>query len=237
MIDIRYSLGPGAEWGWVAPTAEGEDPFAVVPAVAPVQTHTSNVAMLIDPGQPMPDTDAVITRLKGVPVGVRTADCVPVVVYAPDIAAVAAIHAGWRGAVTLIQQKAVAMMAGMGADPAKMQARIGAAVCCGCYQVDEDLARRFIDAGYGDCVLRGPVADALTGELIDGPRPHLDLVAMNAEALRRAGIPPENIVSEGVCTRHTPVCPAGADGASPCLPSWRRQPGITDRILTWIRIL
>ena len=68
-----------------------------VSLVLPQQTHTAHVDICTSPGQTFPDTDALITRDPAIAVGVRTADCQPILLYAPDIRAVAAIHAGWRG--------------------------------------------------------------------------------------------------------------------------------------------
>ena len=70
----------------------------------PVQTHSCTVAE-VDSPCPLPDTDAIITRTPGLRIGVRTADCVPLLLHAPDIRAVAAIHAGWKGTLGNITGK------------------------------------------------------------------------------------------------------------------------------------
>jgi len=50
----------------------------------------------------MHGVDALVTNVPGVCIAVSTADCVPVLLYAPDVKTVAAIHAGWRGTVQRI---------------------------------------------------------------------------------------------------------------------------------------
>lgn len=63
----------------------------------PRQTHTVNVAVAENPEEEFPDTDALVTFKRGLMIGVRTADCVPIVIWSPDAEGVAAVHAGWKG--------------------------------------------------------------------------------------------------------------------------------------------
>lgn len=86
-IDFGVS---GVRAGVVADAAKVADRV-----VLPQQTHSCKVAVIGRDGvvPPLADTDAVISMCSGVAVGVRTADCVPVLLYAPDIPAVAAVHA------------------------------------------------------------------------------------------------------------------------------------------------
>lgn len=116
---IGLDVGKGAV-GIVFPTVEN----AVVPAgclaiVTPRQTHTANVAVVTDTAQSYPDTDALVTRRHDIALAVRTADCVPILLHAPDIRAVAAVHAGWKGTVGRIIGNAIRVMTEMGAEPQK----------------------------------------------------------------------------------------------------------------------
>ena len=177
----------------------------------PVQTHSCNVAVIGEDGivPNLDDTDALICMAKDIKIGVRTADCVPVVVYAPDIQAVAAIHAGWRGSIGGIVGKTMARLKELGADLSKAEAAFGPGICGDCYEVSVDLAERFKDEGYADCM----VADR-----------HIDLQAVNTKQLLSAGIPQDKIHPAQFCTCETAW-----------LPSWRRNP--TDRrLLTWVII-
>ena len=77
--------------------ADRSDDILPCNIVLPKQTHSLNVAIVSDGNEILEDTDAIITETPGLPIGVRTADCVPVILYAEDIKAVAAVHAGWKG--------------------------------------------------------------------------------------------------------------------------------------------
>ena len=201
-IDFGVS---GVRAGVVADAAKVADRV-----VLPQQTHSCKVAVIGRDGvvPPLADTDAVISMCSGVAVGVRTADCVPVLLYAPDIPAVAAVHAGWRGSLGGIVSNAVGQLIHLGADPARMKAAFGPCICGDCYEVSPELADDFRRAGFADCII--------------GTR-NLDLVAVNRTRLRAAGLLTDNIITSScLCTRETPD-----------LPSWRRAP--TDRRLaTWI---
>ena len=62
------------------------------------QVHGTQAVELREPGQDAGETDAVMTWELGIPAAVQTADCVPVLLARQDGRAVAAVHAGWRGA-------------------------------------------------------------------------------------------------------------------------------------------
>lgn len=176
----------------------------------PDQTHSCNAAAIGPDGKmpPMNDTDAVICLAPGIRIGVRTADCVPVLLFAPDIRAVAAAHAGWRGSLHGILDVVTDRLIGMGADPALMQAAFGPSICGKCYEVDGELARAFADAGF---------AEALTGR-------HVDLERVNRLRLLRTGLAENNIQASRFCTLETAW-----------LPSWRRS-RTAQRLVTWIEL-
>lgn len=177
----------------------------------PVQTHSCNVAVIGRDGiaESPDDTDAIICLDPGVKIGVRTADCVPVVVYAPDIRAVAAIHAGWKGSLGGIVDHTLDRLLQLGASPAMLHAAFGPSVCGDCYEVSEELAESFASAGFA--------------EAIPSHR-HIDLERVNTMRLLRRGIPDTHIIPRPACTLETTA-----------LPSWRRHP-TPARLLTWISL-
>lgn len=180
--------------------------------VKPVQTHSCNI-MVIGSAAVIPDlneADAVISLAKGLRIGVRTADCVPVLVYAPDLPAVAAIHAGWRGSIAGIVAATLQRLRDMGADPAKAEAVFGPCICGRCYEVSPDMIQEFRNAGY---------EEAIVGER------HLDLESVNTRQIIKGGILPKRIHKIGCCTFENPG-----------FPSWRRAPGDL-RLLTWISLV
>ena len=105
---------------------------------APFQVHGAEVRS-IDPSflsLPLEEqqlymhgVDALVTDVPEVCIAVSTADCVPVLLYAPDVKAVAAVHAGWRGTVLRIAGKTVRiLMDEYGADPRLMKAGIAPSI-------------------------------------------------------------------------------------------------------------
>lgn len=209
---------PDAEAG-VEPDAA---PFAQL-VIWPCQTHTCRVGVIEAGPGPIPslaDTDALVCFRRRLAVGVRTADCVPVLLYAPDIKAVAAVHAGWRGSLGGIVDNAVGIMVSRGADPALMLAAMGPCICGDCYEVSPDLAALFAREGMDECI----TAPDGQGNA-PGCNPHLDLPMVNRLRMLRLGLRGENIAMPQTCTMEAPE-----------LPSWRRSPGIATRLLTWIRL-
>lgn len=190
--------------------------------VMPCQTHTSNVGVVTDVGQRFPDTDALVTRLRGIAVGVRTADCVPILMNAPDIGGIAAVHAGWRGTVADIVGNTVDCLVSMGADVSRLRVAFGPSICGECYETGSDVALKFKDAGLGGAVIYGVGSDPLGEKAFDESSVRIDLQKANAILLGRKGILPGNISYCGECTRHS------AKG----WPSWRRENGTTRRLAT-----
>lgn len=182
----------------------------------PTQTHSVNVAEAINGSHTFPDTDALFTYKPELAVGVRTADCVPILLFAPDIRAVAAIHAGWKGTIGRICSLTVERLTTSGADPSLIRAWICPSVCGACYEVSADLARRFRSEINPLCV------STVSGS------PHIDLAAANTSILESAGITPQNIRHTDLCTRHS----FRSDHA--LFPSWRREPGVTRRLVSFI---
>ena len=88
----------------------------------------------------MHGVDALATNVPGVCIAVSTADCVPVLLYAPDVKAVAAVHAGWRGTVQRIVAKTVRyLMDEYGADPRFMKAGIAPSIGPEAFEVGEEV--------------------------------------------------------------------------------------------------
>lgn len=136
--------------------------------------------------------DALVTDQPGVMVAVRTADCVPVLMHDPRRKVVAAVHAGWRGAVAGIVQKTIALMgARFGSVPDHLRVSIGPSAGACCYEVDEPVLDRLHQA----C----PDAGKVVKERREGRR-HLDLKALVREQARAAGARPDSITSVNLCT-------------------------------------
>jgi len=91
-----------------------------------------------------PKADAVITDQKNIPIGVLTADCVPVLICDEKKKIIAAIHAGWKGAYKDIISKVINFMIKKGSNPKNITAAIGPAISVKNYEVKEDFKRKFI---------------------------------------------------------------------------------------------
>ena len=88
--------------------------------------------------------DALISNQPGLMLGVRTADCEPILLVDPKQRAIAAVHAGWRGTADEILPKVVRrLMLEFKSDPADILAAIGPAIGECCYEVGPEVASRF----------------------------------------------------------------------------------------------
>lgn len=141
----------------------------------------------------MHGVDALATNVPGVCIAVSTADCVPVLLYAPDVKAVAAVHAGWRGTVQRIVAKTVRyLMDEYGADPRFMKAGIAPSIGPDAFEVGEEVVEAFREAGFE--MSRILKRDADTGKA------HIDLWETNRLQLLSEGLPAGNIELAGICT-------------------------------------
>lgn len=136
--------------------------------------------------------DGYVTADPEVTIGVKTADCVPILLADEKAGVVGALHAGWRGTVAGIAREGIARMTALGADPARIKAAIGPAIGVCCYAVGEDFCR---------AVAESPCADLCLPHIHrDGERPHADLPAMNTAILLSAGLAAEHIDAARLCT-------------------------------------
>ncbi|NEB94455.1 peptidoglycan editing factor PgeF [Streptomyces bauhiniae] len=116
--------------------ALGVDPAGVVWMN---QVHGAGVAVVDEPWgeRPVPEVDALVTTRRGLALAVLTADCVPVLLADPVAGVVAAAHAGRPGMLAGVVPAAVRAMTELGAEPGRIVARTGPAVCGRCYEVPE----------------------------------------------------------------------------------------------------
>lgn len=166
------------------------------------QVHDVHVAVVDRPdmsADQLDGYDAMITDCPGLAIGIRTADCIPVLIYDPVKRAAAAIHSGWRGTVAKIISKTInKMMHTYASQPSDLLAVIGPGICADCFQVGEDVALKFKEAGFNlDSVwsFRGPK----TGNGMAGGH-HIDLKAACRQTLLECGLRSENIQISALCT-------------------------------------
>ncbi len=88
--------------------------------------------------------DGYVTDREGVTLGVKTADCVPILFCDPDAHIIGAVHAGWRGTVSGIAAECVKKMSALGANAKNIRAAVGPAIHSCCYEVGEDFRESVI---------------------------------------------------------------------------------------------
>ena len=157
--------------------------------------HGSRVAIIDRPDitrEELEGYDAFVTKLPGVAIGVRTADCVPILISDPVHRVVAAVHSGWKGTVLKISRSTANLMGErFGSIPADLRVVIGPAIGPDSFQVGEEVAAKFKDAGFPMPVIwsfQGPG----DGRPMSGGH-HIDLFKANRWILEECGVRPENI--------------------------------------------
>lgn len=132
--------------------------------------------------------DAVITDITNLAIGIKTADCVPVLIYDPVKKIIAAVHSGWRGTAKKIVEKTIFKMSEIyGTKPADLIVAIGPAICGKCYSVGKDV----IDELSRITELKPKT---------EGDRFFVDLRKINFNMIVKIGVNEKNIFIHPDCT-------------------------------------
>ena len=170
--------------------------------IMPRQTHSTRVAIIdnnyinaaIDKQEAMLDgVDALVTSLKGVCIGVNTADCVNIALTDPIAGIIAILHAGWRGTVARIPHETINTMKQLGADPQRILATMGASICGQCFEVGDEVVEEF--ARHSHDLTRIMHRNA------DSGKAHIDLRQACSLVMQDDGIPADNITISNECSR------------------------------------
>jgi polyphenol oxidase len=185
-----------------------------------------------DASDRLPQADALVSDRCDVALAVKVADCVPVLLAAtwsrdthsavpePVTRAIAAVHAGWRGAAAGVLRSAVLALAdGFGVHSTEMIAAIGPSIGPCHYEVGEDTRNAFAAAGHDETLLQRWFTRDTNG------RYRLDLWRTCRDQLEGLGVAPANIHVAELCT----VCHADV------FYSFRREGVTTGRLLGVIR--
>lgn len=176
------------------------------------QVHGARIADVTEEGA---EADGIVSTDPRIAVGVRTADCTPILIATDDGGMVAAVHAGWRGACAGIAAAAIEAMESRGAERGRMVFALGPAIGVDVFEVGEEVveaARRSL-AGEAPPARPGPRG-----------RPHLDLLGLIERQLVRLGVSPDRIERAGGCTFTNRAM----------FFSHRRDRGITGRLMSAI---
>lgn len=207
---------------WISATTTGKGEeldearaFGVgAPLVLPRQTHSDHVVRVSSSCRPE-DTDAVFTDVPGLCLAVKTADCIPVLLYDNFQHSVAAIHAGWKGTVQYIVEKTIRTMGSKGGD---LSAIIGPGISLESFEVGDEVYECFLSKGFPMSRIARKFPNALKV-----PKWHIDLWDANTWILEQCGV--QDIFVAGVDTM-----------TSPLYYSARRETINTGRNYNWIML-
>lgn len=191
----------------------GGVPFALVTLQ---QVHSDHIHVVTEvPKTPLAG-DCLVTSVPGLLLAIQTADCLPILLVDKKQKVVAAVHAGWRGSLQRIAQKAVGtMQSRFSSDPKNILAVIGPGIHKCCYPVGAEVRQEFESQFEYAGELFDEVFDSdpvhlkypllfLTarapGHSELGPQTHFDLVEANRRQLMDAGIPAKNVTASPLCT-------------------------------------
>lgn len=153
------------------------------------QVHGAGVAVAREPwaDERRPEADASVTDVPGLGLAIMVADCTPVLLADPEAGIIATAHAGRPGMAAGVVPATVAKMVSLGAEPARIIAYTGPAVCGACYEVPE--------AMRADVTERVPESFATTS----WGTPAVDVPGGVWAQLRAAGITPEHSHRSAIC--------------------------------------
>ena len=165
------------------------------------QVHGADVRLVKDEqdAQPVPGVlgdgiycDALVSAAPQVLIGVKIADCVPILIGDPQTGAFAAIHAGWKGTLAGIVTHALQRMENeYQVQVEDLRAAIGPAAASCCYEVGDDVITAFKE--------RFPKSEALFTPTREG-HARIDLFQANRDQLISAGVAANKIHTSGLCT-------------------------------------
>jgi YfiH family protein len=151
-----------------------------VQTIYQVHSATAHVVDSLVPRETLPQADALVTRTRGLAIGILTADCAPVLFADAEAGVVGAAHAGWRGALSGVLEATVAAMEGLGADRTRIFAALGPAIGPQSYEVGPEFVASF------------EAADAANARFFATPKgrktPHFDLPSYVMARLGQLGL-------------------------------------------------
>lgn len=141
-----------------------------------------------------PEGDALIAREGGIWLGVKIADCTPLLIGDPQKGLMAAVHAGWKGTLNRIAEKSVQRLKRQfGVDLANLIVALGPSACAECYEVGADVAMLFKK--------EFPDMPDVVSSKSDG-KFKIDIPAINVRQLVAQGVHPARIHVSSHCTIH-----------------------------------
>lgn len=180
------------------------------------QIHSDKILKVPDEQLSTTEGDSLFTDLKGVGLGIFTADCLPIIYFAEEKKIVGAIHAGWRGTLKEVVAKTFGYLTDeLNCRSSKIYVAVGPCIEGNCYEVGDDVAGKFMSKfDYYEIFLTKKSKYKF----------NLDLKEANINQLKSAGIKNINVLNN--CT----FCDVN-------LPSYRRDGKGAGRILSFIGLV
>ena len=152
------------------------------------QVHGNKIKVVkyLDRGKTIPGVDGLLTKDWHVGLGIRSADCLPILFWESQAKIIGVAHAGWRGVLKRLPQKMIDQIIKMGGLPENILTAIGPHICGKCYSVDKERIESFL-AEFGK--LEGMVRENF-----------LDLEIPTVNQLFHSGVNPKKILSAKMCT-------------------------------------
>jgi len=194
--------------------------------VSSVQVHGTGLALFNQshrgegalPGSARQKCDALVTTEAGLPLTAYSADCILIYFMSLHKPLVALAHAGWRGTLGNIGAGIVRYLDKLfGVTPGRLLVSLSPAICRNCYLVGSDVAGQFQAAGWDEPAYL---------EAVEGNKWKLDLMAINFDQLKQAGVNQENLFKSSWCTSCNPNL----------FYSYRRDRGETGRMIGFIAL-
>lgn len=159
------------------------------------QVHSPDVAVVEAPlPAPRPQVDGMVTRTRGLALGVASADCGPVLFADAAAGVVGACHAGWKGAFTGVLESTLAAMEGLGARRSAVTAVLGPTIGPTAYEVGPEFVARFTQLD--------PALARFFGSSAREGHAYFNLPAFIGVRLTDAGV--GSFVDLGLCTYSDP---------------------------------
>ena len=158
------------------------------------QIHSAEVVSADTPWalEAAPEADGMVTTRSGIVLGILTADCAPVLFADSENRVIAAAHAGWKGALSGITDRTIALMLSAGAERGKIVAAIGPAISQDSYEVGEPFRARFVAADPATTTFFKPGKK--------GGKFQFDLTAYLAARLEQAKISEISVSGRDTCS-------------------------------------
>ena len=192
--------------------------FSIIPLK---QIHSDKFHLLKEVNSKRLVGDALITTIPNILLTVKTADCLPILIFNEEEKVAATIHVGWKGTIKRLTKKVVqAVISSLKVKPSSLFALLGPCICLKCYEVGEDV-KEIWEKEQGN--LNYGFNSLLVPSHKEG-KYQLDLRGANIFQLKELGLRQKNIFNINLCTKCNPKL----------FFSYRRGPTSGGRMISFI---